>query len=137
MCRVGYLLIGNCVRFFMTSNQGIYSICSRRNDASASGWGMGWLLKYLNNIHVHMYEVSSIKNANLSIQYEGIKLQKCLIASKKCIDVVVRFQYSEIRWLENPIFQWQLSRTGLGVRTTETLKTRTAWRPLSAIASLL
>jgi len=43
-----------------------------------------------------MYEVSSIKNANLSIKYEGIKLKMCLIACKKGINVVVRFQYSEI-----------------------------------------
>ena len=42
------------------------------------------------------YEVSSIKNANLSIKFEGIKLQKCLIACKKGINVVVLFQYSEI-----------------------------------------
>ena len=41
--------------------------------------------------------MSSIKNANLSIKYEGIMLQMCLIASKKGINVVVRFQYSEIR----------------------------------------
>ena len=42
------------------------------------------------------YEVSSIKNANPSIKFEGIKLQKCVIACKKGINVVVRFQYSEI-----------------------------------------
>ena len=42
------------------------------------------------------YEVSSIKNANLSIKFEGIKIQKCLIACKKGINVVVPFQYSEI-----------------------------------------
>ena len=42
------------------------------------------------------YEVSSIKNANLSIKYKGIKLQKWLIACKKGINVVVRFLYSEI-----------------------------------------
>ena len=47
-----------------------------------------------------IYEVSSIKNANPSIKYEGIKLQKCLIVCKKDIDVV-RFQYSEIRWKLN------------------------------------
>ena len=35
-----------------------------------------------------MYEVSSIKNANPSIKFEGIKLQKCL-ACKKGINVVV------------------------------------------------
>ena len=45
---------------------------------------------------IDRYEVSSIKNANPSIKFEGIKLQKCLIACKKGIDVVVRFQYSEI-----------------------------------------
>ena len=43
-----------------------------------------------------IYEVSSIKNVNLSIKLEGIKIQKCLIACKKGINVVVRFQYSEI-----------------------------------------
>ena len=43
-----------------------------------------------------MYEVSSIKNANLSIKFELIKLQKFQIACKKGINVVVRFQYSEI-----------------------------------------
>ena len=42
------------------------------------------------------YEVSSIKNANLFIKYDGIKLQKCVIACKKGINVVVRFQYSEM-----------------------------------------
>ena len=42
------------------------------------------------------YEVSSIKNGNPSIKFEGINLQKCLIACKKGVDVVVRFQYSEI-----------------------------------------
>ena len=42
------------------------------------------------------YEVSSIKNVNLFIKYEGIKLQKCLIACKKGINIVIRFQYSEI-----------------------------------------
>ena len=42
------------------------------------------------------YEVSSIKNANLFIKYEGIKLQKCLTACKKGINIDVRFQYSEI-----------------------------------------
>ena len=44
------------------------------------------------------YEVPSIKNANLSIKYELIKLQKFQIAGKKGINVVVRFQYSEISW---------------------------------------
>ena len=39
--------------------------------------------------YVNAYEVSSIKNANLSIKYEGIKLQKWLIARKKGINVVV------------------------------------------------
>ena len=43
-----------------------------------------------------MYEVRSIKNANLSIKYEGIKLHYFQIAHKKGINVVVRFQYSEI-----------------------------------------
>ena len=43
-----------------------------------------------------IYEVSSIKNTNLSIKYELIKLQKFQIAPKKGINVVVRFQYSEI-----------------------------------------
>ena len=43
-----------------------------------------------------MYEVPSIKSAYFSIKYEGIKLQKCLIACKKGFNVVVRFQYSEI-----------------------------------------
>ena len=43
-----------------------------------------------------IYEVSSIKNANLSIKYELIKLQKFQIVRKKGINVVVRFQYSEI-----------------------------------------
>ena len=36
------------------------------------------------------YEVSSIKNANPSKKFEGIKLQKCLIACKKGINIVVR-----------------------------------------------
>ena len=45
----------------------------------------------------YTYEVYLEINANLSTQYEGMKLQKCLIACKKGIDVVVRFQYSEIR----------------------------------------
>ena len=35
------------------------------------------------------------------IKYEGIQLQKCLIACMKGINVVVRFQYSEIGWLNN------------------------------------
>ena len=39
--------------------------------------------------------VSSIKNSNLFIIYEGIKLQKCLIDCKKGINVFVQFQYSE------------------------------------------
>ena len=47
---------------------------------------------------VQKYEVSSIKNANLSIKYELIKLKKFQIARKKGINVVVRFQYSEISW---------------------------------------
>ena len=38
-----------------------------------------------------MYEVSSIKNVNTSIKFEGIKLLKCVIACKKGINVVVRF----------------------------------------------
>ena len=42
------------------------------------------------------YEMCSIKNVNLSIKYEGIKLQKWLIACKKGINVVVRFLYLEI-----------------------------------------
>ena len=37
----------------------------------------------------NMYEVRSIKKANLFIKYEGIKLQKCLITCKKGINVVV------------------------------------------------
>ena len=55
--------------------------------------------------------MSSIKNANLFIKYEGIKLQKCVIACKKDINVVVRFQYSEMDWLENSTFHIQLSWT--------------------------
>ena len=43
----------------------------------------------------HMYEVSSIKNANLSIKYELIKLQKFQIARKKGINVVVRFPHRQ------------------------------------------
>ena len=43
-----------------------------------------------------MYEVSSIKNANPSIKYEWMKLQKFQIAHKKGINVVVRFLYLEI-----------------------------------------
>ena len=39
------------------------------------------------------------------------------IARKKGINVVVRFQYSEIGWLENSIFQWQLNRTGFAYPT--------------------
>ena len=46
---------------------------------------------------LYTYEVSSIKNANPSIKFEGIKLQKCVIACKKGINVVVRFQYSETK----------------------------------------
>ena len=49
-----------------------------------------------------------MKNANLSIKYEGIKLHKCLIACKKGINVVVRFQYSEIGLLKNSTFHRQL-----------------------------
>ena len=52
------------------------------------GRGEGWI-----NIENLNYEVSSIKNANLSIKYELIKLQKFQIARKKGINVVVRFQY--------------------------------------------
>ena len=59
----------------------------------------------------YTYEVSSIKNANLFIKYEGIKLQKCLIACKKGINVVDRLRYSEIGWLENSTFHSQLSWT--------------------------
>ena len=44
----------------------------------------------------HSSLVSSIKNANISIKYEGIELQKWLIAWKKGINVVVGFQYPEI-----------------------------------------
>ena len=54
-------------------------------------------------ISMYTYEVSSIKNANLSIKYEGIELQMCLKASKKGINVVVRFQYSVFGWLESSI----------------------------------
>ena len=59
-------------------------------------------------IYISRYEVSSIKNAYLAIEYEGIKLQKCLIARKKRINVVVRFQFSEFGWLENSTFHRQL-----------------------------
>ena len=59
-------------------------------------------------IKIVAYEVSSIKNANLSIKYEGIKLPKMLIACKKGVNVVVRYQYSEIGWLENSAFHRQL-----------------------------
>ena len=58
-----------------------------------------------------MYEVSSIKNANLSIKYEWMKLQKFQIARKKGIYVVVRFLYLEIGWLKNSTFHSQLSWT--------------------------
>ena len=55
------------------------------------------------------YEVPSIKNANLSIKHEGIKLQMCLIACKKryycCLSI------PEIGWLENSTFHSQLSST--------------------------
>ena len=51
---------------------------------------------------------SSIKNANLSIKFEAIKLQRCLIACKKGINYVVRFQYSEISWDKNSICSRQL-----------------------------
>jgi len=44
----------------------------------------------------YIYEVSSIRNASLSVEYEGIKLQKWLMARKKGIGVVVRFRCSEI-----------------------------------------
>ena len=49
-----------------------------------------------------VYEVPSIKNANLSIKYEWIKVQKWLIACKKGINVVV------------------LKKRGLYLRTMET-----------------
>ena len=62
-------------------------------------------------ISMYTYEVSSIKNANLSMKYEGIELQMCLKACKKGINVVVRFQYSEIGCLENSTFHSQLSWT--------------------------
>ena len=42
------------------------------------------------------------------IKYEGIKLQTCLIACKKGINVVVRFQSSEFSRLENSTFHRQL-----------------------------
>ena len=78
-----------------------------------------WIfLYYFSKIHtkapssnvrkVLKYEVSSIKNANPSIKFEGIKLQKCVIACKKGINVVVRFQYSEISWDKNSICNRQL-----------------------------
>ena len=47
-----------------------------------------------------------ITKCNIYIQ--GVFNQKCLIACKKGINVVVRFQYSEIGWLENSTFQRQL-----------------------------
>ena len=47
-------------------------------------------------------------NANFSKKYEGIELQKCLLAFKKGINVFVRFQYSEIGRLENSTFHSQL-----------------------------
>ena len=56
------------------------------------------------------YEVSSIKNANSSIKFEGINLQKCLIACKKGINIVIRFQYSEIGWQKNSAFHRQLKK---------------------------
>ena len=65
----------------------------------------------------YVYEVSSIKNVNLSIKYEGIKLQKCFIGCKKGINVVVRFQYSEIGRLENSAYHRKL-------------KTQKKWTPL-------
>ena len=50
----------------------------------------------------------SIKNANLSMKYEWMKLQKFQIARKKGFNVVVRFQYSEISWDWNLICSKQL-----------------------------
>ena len=38
------------------------------------------------------------------------KLQKCLTACKKGIDVVVRFQYSKIGWHKNSAFHRQLKK---------------------------
>ena len=58
--------------------------------------GGGSSILQVKTVQCCMYEVRSIKNANLFIKYEGIKLQKCLIACKKGINIVVRFQYSEI-----------------------------------------
>ena len=50
-----------------------------------------WLFRYFSYYCTvqYTYEVSSIKYANPFIKYEGIKLQKCLIACKKGINVVV------------------------------------------------
>jgi len=52
--------------------------------------------------------VQSIRNANLSIKYEGIQVQKWLIACNKGIIIAVRFQYSEVSSLESSIFYRQL-----------------------------
>ena len=93
-----------------TSQDPAILICTRYDPSR-------WLLVLHFNPRRSIYEASSIKNANLSIKYEGIKLQKFLIACKKGINVVVWFQYSEIGWLENSIFQWQLSRTGFAYPT--------------------
>ena len=62
--------------------------------------GQGYISR-IHNKDTTNRDVWSIKNANLSIKYEGIKLQNCLTACKKGINVVVRFQYSEISRLEN------------------------------------
>ena len=69
---------------------------------------------YCKNVYTEVYlqyEVPSIKNANLSIKYEWIKVQKWLIACKKGINVVVQFLYLEIGWLKNSTFHSQLSWT--------------------------
>jgi len=64
------------------------------------------------------YEVSSIKNANLSMKHEGIKLQKRLIAHKKGINAVARLQHSEIGRPENSAFHRKLKTQKNGPRRT-------------------
>ena len=55
-------------------------------------------------VGISTYEVPSIKNANLSIRYEWIKLQKFQIARKKGINVVVGFQYTD-KFFSSSIFR--------------------------------
>ena len=62
------------------SRKGFQKACSLSSDPAATAVAD-------TKKGVVVYEVSSIKNANIFINYEGIKLQKFLIACKKGINV--------------------------------------------------